>query len=347
MNARTFIGFFMIKQQDIADKLNISRATVVRALDPKGNIKPETRSLVLKTAEEMGYKKNILSSSLASKKQKHVYAFLVKSVNERYSSEMKRGLYKIKEELSNYNYSLEIIETDIKEPEFQLKKLIKILQTSPDGIIITPLLKDKIKNLTSDYNKTTFMTLDIGIDKSIFHVGPDYFKSGTMIGSLLAKFLRNDEEVLLLDTKDDKISSKPYMDGVINSLQASKIKYHGPLFSDNLLEDLQEIANENLSSNIRGIYSSRFLNRVIPQLHSFGYNKLIAIGNGLSSRTKELILNNLIPATVVEDNYNAGYLAGKIMFDLLYSGKLIQEKRYTTEPSIIIKENITSVLKNK
>jgi LacI family transcriptional regulator len=330
----------MVKQQDIADKLNISRATVVRALDPKGNIKSETRKLVLETAAEMGYKKNILSSSLASKKQKTVYAFLVKSVNERYSSEMKRGLEKIKEEFSDYNYSIEIIETDIKEPEIQLNQLKTALKTYPDGVIITPLLKNKIKKLILKYKHTSFITLDINIDNSVFHVGPDYYKSGTMIGSLLAKFLRSNEEVLILDTNDDKISSKIYLKGVIDSLKIHEVKYHGPVFSKDLLKDLKKIAGENLSKNIKGIYSSRFLNRVVPLLHSFGYSELIAVGNGISLRTKELILNNLIPATVVEDNYNAGYLAGKIMFDLLYNGKLIQEKKYTTEPSIIIKENV-------
>ena len=330
----------MVKQQDIADRLNISRATVVRALDPNGIIKSATRELILKTAVEMGYKKNIISSSLASKKQKTVYAFLVNSVNERYSSEMKRGLSKIKDELSDYNYSLEIIESDIKEPDVQLNRLKDVLKTSPDGIIITPLLKDKIKKLISDYSQISFITLDIGIDDSIFHVGPDYHKSGTMIGSLLSKFLRKNEEVLLLDAGDDKISSKPYLNGVIDSLKTNKVKYHGPLYSENLLEDLNLIVQDTLLQNIKGVYSSRFLNRVVPLLHSFGHNDLIAVGNGLSSRTKKLLMNNMIPATVVEDNYSAGYLAGKFMFDLLYNGKLIQEKIYITKSQIIIKENL-------
>ena len=41
---------------DIADKLGISIATVNRALNDKPRVKPETRELVKRTAEEMGFR---------------------------------------------------------------------------------------------------------------------------------------------------------------------------------------------------------------------------------------------------------------------------------------------------
>ena len=45
-----------IRLQDIADKLNISRNTVSKALNNTGVISEETKNKVLQTAIEMGYK---------------------------------------------------------------------------------------------------------------------------------------------------------------------------------------------------------------------------------------------------------------------------------------------------
>ena len=44
-----------IRLQDIADKLNISRNTVSKALNNTGVISEETKNKVLQTAIEMGY----------------------------------------------------------------------------------------------------------------------------------------------------------------------------------------------------------------------------------------------------------------------------------------------------
>ena len=44
-----------ITAQDIADKLNISRNTVSKALNNTGNISEDTKMKVIQTAFEMGY----------------------------------------------------------------------------------------------------------------------------------------------------------------------------------------------------------------------------------------------------------------------------------------------------
>ena len=53
---------------DIAKKLGISTATVNRALTGKPRVKEETRALVIRTAEEMGFKPNTIARSLARRR---------------------------------------------------------------------------------------------------------------------------------------------------------------------------------------------------------------------------------------------------------------------------------------
>ncbi len=45
-----------ITMQDIADKLNLSRNTVFKALNNKGNLSSKTKEKVINTAIEMGYR---------------------------------------------------------------------------------------------------------------------------------------------------------------------------------------------------------------------------------------------------------------------------------------------------
>ena len=50
--------------KDIAKRLNISIATVSRALNNKWEVSKETRELVIKTAAEMGYRPNAQARGL-------------------------------------------------------------------------------------------------------------------------------------------------------------------------------------------------------------------------------------------------------------------------------------------
>ena len=57
---------------DISKKLNISAATVSRALNNNPKISQKTRELVLKTAAKMNYKQNRLAQALKSGRTNNV-----------------------------------------------------------------------------------------------------------------------------------------------------------------------------------------------------------------------------------------------------------------------------------
>jgi LacI family transcriptional regulator len=139
-------------------------------------------------------------------------------VNENYSEDIKKGLEAAANEYANYNFKIKVIETDISDPQRQIAKLKEVvLNKKPDGIIIIPQLKDNIKTIIDDNPQIQFMTLDIPIGASIFHVGSDYYKSGKITANILSTVLREKEKILVIDTKSDEISSKQYLAGVNHS----------------------------------------------------------------------------------------------------------------------------------
>ncbi|NLP46639.1 MAG: LacI family transcriptional regulator [Epulopiscium sp.] len=331
----------MVTQEDIAKILNISRTTVARALNGSENIKKETKEKILKLCDELGYVKNPISTSLATKKQKKIFAFLIQSKNKYYSMELIKGLKKAEKEFEFYGYKIEIIETNIDHPLDQLNQLQNIMKEErPDGIIIVPLLKEEIKNIQLRYPKTFFITLDVGIDESITYVGVDYFKSGRMAADILMNVMSKGKKVLVLDTKDDRISSELYLKGFLSRINEEKKDIIvGPIYDDDLKNNALDIIKKNITKDIEGIYSSRFLADIIKKTKDLQLNFKV-VGNGMSEQIYNLILNKNMIATVVEPWEEEGYAVGKIMFNYLYKNDTYNGKKYIVESKIVFKENL-------
>ena len=70
-----------ITAQDIADKLNISRNTVSKALNNTGNISEDTKMKVIQTAFEMGYKNFSQENKNITFKNKEIALFTTNMPN--------------------------------------------------------------------------------------------------------------------------------------------------------------------------------------------------------------------------------------------------------------------------
>ena len=85
---------------DIAKRLNITAATVSRALNNNPNIKKSTRQLVHETAELMNYKQNKLALALKSGRSNNI-GIIVPRVDNNFFGSVIRG---IEEELYPHGY---------------------------------------------------------------------------------------------------------------------------------------------------------------------------------------------------------------------------------------------------
>lgn len=332
----------MIRQEDIAKKLNISRTTVARALNGTGSINPETREKILKTCEELGYKRNPISSSLALKKKKNIYAFVVKAKNNYYANDIKLGFKKAQGEFKFYKYHLNIIETDIDSPLKQLEELKGVIAKGDiDGVIITPLLKDEIKLLKNKNPQIFFIALDLPLDNSTFNIYSNYYRSGRITAELLQNILNPGEEILLIDTEDDRISSKPYYNGFYEKIVGDNIcKISEIVYQSDLKNNIDKVIKNNLTDNIKSIYSSRFLVEIVEYVIKNTDRRLKIVANGLSDNTRKLIESNDIIATVREKYKELGYISAKVMFEHIYKGIKPKCINIELESEIILKENL-------
>lgn len=117
---------------DISKKLNISAATVSRALNNNPRISSKTRDLVFAAAEEMNYKQNRLAQALKSGKSKNV-GVIVPYINRNFFSSIIRG---IEEELGPHGYHVIICQTH-EQMETEVEQINTLLNTQVDGIFMS------------------------------------------------------------------------------------------------------------------------------------------------------------------------------------------------------------------
>ena len=117
---------------DISKKLNVSVATVSRALNNHPRISQETKELVMAAAKEMNYKQNNLAKALKSGETKTV-GVIVPYINTNFFSSVIRGL---EEELSPHGYRVIICQSH-DDADIEKKQLTTLLHTQVDCIFIS------------------------------------------------------------------------------------------------------------------------------------------------------------------------------------------------------------------
>jgi DNA-binding LacI/PurR family transcriptional regulator len=117
---------------DIAKKLDITAATVSRALNNNPKISESTRKLVLETAAKMNYKQNRLALALRSGKSYNV-GVIVPRIDSNFFASTIRG---IEEELHPNKYNVIICQTHENEIR-EIENINTLLNAQVDGILIS------------------------------------------------------------------------------------------------------------------------------------------------------------------------------------------------------------------
>jgi len=125
---------------DIAKKLNVSAVTVSKSLRNHPDISPETKKLVIKTADEMGYTPNYMARNLSSKKTNTI-GLVVPKIAHFFFGSIIESIYNLAFE-ENYEIIL-MVSQENKERE--KKHIETLLAMKVDGIIIS------ITQETTDY----------------------------------------------------------------------------------------------------------------------------------------------------------------------------------------------------
>lgn len=117
--------------KDIADVLSVTPATVSKALRDSSDISRETKEMVKKVSQKMGYRPNLLARSLINNRSK-IIGVLVPDLRISFFSEAVRGMY---EEASKKGYQCVFLVHDEIEAR-EKEKLEFLYDIHADGILL-------------------------------------------------------------------------------------------------------------------------------------------------------------------------------------------------------------------
>lgn len=161
---------------DISEKLNVSAATVSRALNDNPKISLKTRELVMETAKEMNYQQNQLAQALKSGKS-HNVGIIVPFINRTFFSSVIRG---IEEELTPQGYHVIICQTH-ENVDNEIEQINTLLNMQIDGIFMsvskTTKNTDHIKKVLDESTPLVFFDREKEI-VGVSSVTIDDFKGG-------------------------------------------------------------------------------------------------------------------------------------------------------------------------
>lgn len=121
--------------QQVADYAKVSRRTVDRVVNNRGNVRPEVEQRVREALKELNYQPNKLASALAySKNEKKVCIIYQKDGFSDFEAgaDAERGMRDAIEELKDFGISVEVVCKNMREAsEYaeEMEKMVKICGT--------------------------------------------------------------------------------------------------------------------------------------------------------------------------------------------------------------------------
>lgn len=181
----------MATMKQIAELAGVSRGTVDRVLNNRGNINPETEARVRQIAESLSYVPNKLGRNLAIKQKRLSFAFILfnGAENNPFFDEVTAGINKKTTELEEYGVRVEKHYCDLRDYKHQLELLGSFIGSDISGIAITPINKPqiaaKLRELSENGIPSVTVNTDIAESGRIAYVGSNYLKSGRLAGNLM------------------------------------------------------------------------------------------------------------------------------------------------------------------
>lgn len=120
--------------KDIAEKAEVSYATVSRALNGKYGVNPETRARIMAIANKLNYRPNAIARGLV-KKQTHTLGLVIPDITNPFFPEVARG---IEDGAQEAGYSLFLCNTNWEEAK-EISYLGLLQEQRVDGIVIAPI----------------------------------------------------------------------------------------------------------------------------------------------------------------------------------------------------------------
>lgn len=230
--------------RDVAKKANVSVSTVSRVVNRKGYVHEDTKILVDRIIDELGFKPNQLARSLTSRSSK-IIGVIVPHIGPSFYGELLEG---IESQASASGYKIMFCHTQ-DDPDREIEYLRFFEQYNIDGLIIASNFASKDKLLEMNI---PIITVDHILDENIPSITSDNVKGGALAAQkLLANGRKN---LILLRGPSFLLTTMERTMGFLNEIK--KHDLYAEIFDFDLINPDYFLMEEILKNNhVDGIFA--------------------------------------------------------------------------------------------
>ncbi|MCR4589067.1 MAG: substrate-binding domain-containing protein [Lachnospiraceae bacterium] len=336
--------------KDVAAKAGVSRGTVDRVLNHRGNVNPETEQRILEVMKALNFTPNKAGMALAAQKKKYCIGIILFSKKNPFFDQVLEGMQDKSQELAFYGCSV-YVQRVAYDPHAQLSAIEACKKHSVDGLILTPYndprIHKEINALTESGIPVMTVNSDIEHTSRLCYVGSDYYQSGQAAASLMEKLTQGPVRLGIINGDLKILCHKQRMAGFTDYLKGNerfKLMDRGDNFDDDLrsqilVESMLEKHPEinALFFTAAGVYGGC---KAVQKIMEETNRHFTIITFDEVPTTIELIRKGIVSATICQEPYWQGARSLELMFRKLSEEDFTPEDSYYGKLSVQIKETI-------
>ena len=333
---------------DIAKKLEVSPASVTRALNGLPKVGAKKRELIINTAMEMGYTPNRAATSL-SRKQICVEAVVYGAITEFYQ-DIINGINAAYEELKDFNFKVNLHILDKgTDSEKSLCELLDSFRSSKTGAVLiysvidTPNVATGLDRLISDGVPVMVINSPISTTQPHYSVYPNGEMAGRMAAEILDWGTREKNICFFMGDPDTGILRHNNF-GFLKEAEERGLSIVGKFYDYGVAHRAINYFGEfieSVSCKIDGIYiNSAVSNSICKGFYEKGLLKNHnIIASDLGKDIIHYINQGFMPATIFQNPFKQGFEGLSGLYAITSGYKDIEGTRLVN-PTIICKSNV-------
>lgn len=335
--------------KDIAKAANVSRGTVDRALHGRDGVNPDVAEKIKALAEELGYKPNTIAKALASRSKPIRMGVLLNSIGNPFFDKVIAGVNAGIESLYDFGVTLDIHKIRGYDPEQQLRELKLLREKGIDGLIITPVSDNKVRDMLNEMIRDDIQVvccnLDIEDVNYQAYVGCDYYCSGQTAGAVIGLTTFGEANLAIVTSShalyfhemrvkgcESVLAQYPniHICDYIEAGDDEEISYHEVkrLLQMGKKIDIVYFVTGGTTGGLQAIYEAGRE----KQLRAYTFDQIPAVIEGLK--------NGLIISTIDQQPFIQGQTSVRVLFEAIMTGQTPIRRRIITELNIKNRYNI-------
>lgn len=334
--------------KEIATLAGVSRGTVDRVLNHRGDVNPQTEEKILQIIRDLDYRPNKAGIVLAAQKKNLKLGVVLLGVGKPFFDDVLSGVHEKEQELAGYNCSILVRQTEYSLKQ-QLDAIDSLLSEGIDGLAISPYndraVRDKINSLSEQGIPVVTLNTDIENSSRLAYVGSNFYRSGEAAGGLMHLMTRGEVRVGIVSGSRDILCHTERIAGfshiiasypnirIVDTVNNNDDDQVSCELTKKLLADHPEINAFYFTAG--GVYGG------CQAIEAFTRkNDMTVITNDMVPTTREYMQKGLIAATICQQPLQQGSQPLSLLFTYLTTGEKPAAENNYVDVEIRIRENL-------